>query len=464
MADSSVTGPRLKFLDTTLYAIVMNIGLRWLAVAAAVGSAAIPLWVIALLIFYVPLACAVSELTERFPGEGSIYGWVRDTQGPLAGFLCGWFYWFALMPFFAGILYYLVRLAASAVGVDTHNTTLYLVLSLVFGTLVIAFQTAGLRYAKWLTNFGATGSWTIFLFVTGVAAFLIFRGTGATNFAHSSYLPKMNFNSAILWGTIIFAFGGAEGLAFVRNDIAGGMRTIRRVVMVLGVSMAVIYIAGTAFMLTILPQAEFTRLGGFPDALQAAFARAGLSSLAGTAIGLLALSQLGGLTAWFAAGAKLPMSAGVDNFLPAVFAKKNEKTGVPMAATLLQGGFMLFMVVLSEAGASAAAAYDFLISMSVLTSSIPYVFVFIAYFRHARRKPVPGAWLPPGGARTGLVLAVVGQAATLMAIICSMVPASSDPHPLATFLKIALSTLAMLAIGLVLYWLGNRRRRAVAAA
>jgi glutamate:GABA antiporter len=456
MAD---TAPRLKFLDTALYAIVMNIGLRWLPVAAAVGPAAFPMWILALVTFYVPLACASAELTTRFSGEGGIYSWVRETYGPLAGFLCGWFYWFALMPFFAGILYFLVGLIATAFGADTHNTSLNLALSLGIGILIVAFQTVGLRYGKWLTNFGAACSWLIFLVIAGVALMLVFRGHSATHFAAGPFLPAMNFDSAILWGSIVFAYSGVEGIAFVRNDIQGGMRTVVRVVAILGAAMALIYIAGTAAMLVILPQSELTRLAGFPDVLHATFAKAGAPGLAGIAMGLLALAQLGGLTAWFVAGAKLPMSAGLDNFLPAVFARKNEKTGVPVAATWLQGGLMLFMVVLGEAGSSAATAYDFLVSMSVITNSIAYVFLFAVYLKRAREAPMPGVWRTPGGAVASIVLGLVGLVMTVIAIVCSAIPSDGDPHPGATLLKIVLSTLAMLVVGLAFYWLADRRRR-----
>ena len=34
-----------------------------------------------------------------------------------------------------------------------------------------------------------------------------------------SYLPPMTFDTAILWGTIFFAYSGAEAVAFLRNEI-----------------------------------------------------------------------------------------------------------------------------------------------------------------------------------------------------------------------------------------------------
>lgn len=455
----TATAPRLKFFDTTLYAIVATIGIRWLAVAGAIGPAALSLWLLAFFIFYIPLGLAVTELTERFDGGGSIYTWARGAFGPLAGFVCGWFYWISLLPYLAGIIYFLSGVILSVFGADTHNSTLYLVVSVIVTVLATGVQLLGLRFGKWLTNLGASGGWLIFALIVVAAAVLIWRHAGATDFLHSSYMPHFNFDTAILWGTICFGIGGAESIAFVRNDIEGGMKTIRRVIVALGIAMVVIYGIGTAAMLVILPQSELTRLNGLSDALQAAFSHVGFPIFAVFALAFFAFSQLGGLTAWFGIGARLPMEAGIDSFLPPVFAKRSVRTGAPVAAILLEGGLVLFTVILSQAGAGAAAAYDFLLAMSVLTATVPYIFVFAAYLSRHRWPDVANAWVPPGGVATARVLGVVGMIATIVAITCTMVPSGTDPHPLATFLKIVFSTLGGLAVGLFLYWLGQRRAK-----
>jgi hypothetical protein len=62
--------------------------------------------------------------------------------------------------------------------------------------------------------------------------------------------------------------------------------------------------------------------------------------------------------------------------------------------------------------------------------------------------------------RTSVLLAVVGQVSTLVAIACTLVPGADDAHPLGTFVKIVGSALVMLVSGLVLYWLGTRRAAA----
>ncbi len=454
----SAAPQKLRFLDTALYTLAIGTGMRWIAVAAAVGPASLPLWILALFTFFIPLAAATMELTTRVESEGGIYAWARDALGPLPGFICGWFYWISLMPYFATILVFTSGLILSAFGGDPKDAGLSFSISIAMSFLVTGVQLAGLKYGKWLPNFGTAGGWTVLFIIIAIAFALGVRGHGATNFLHSSYIAPLNFDTAILWGTIMFAYSGVEALAFLRNELEGGMRTVRRVLEILGIGSLVIYIGGTAAFLVVLPQSELTRLAGFPDALRLGLHHVGLAGLAPLALGLFALSMLGGFTAWFGVGARLPFAAGIDHFLPPLFARRHSKTGAPVAAILLQGGLMLALVILSQAGTSVAAAYDLLVAMSILTVAIPYVFMFAVYLKCARMPSVPGAWAPPGGRRTSVALAWLGQISTLIAIACSLAPNTGDAHPVAGLLKIVLSTVAMLVVGLMLYWLATRRR------
>jgi amino acid transporter len=449
---------KLRFVDTALYGLALGTGMRWIAVAAAVGPSSLPLWLLAFLVFYAPLAAATAELTSRFDGEGGIYVWSRDTLGPLAGFLCGWFYWIAQLPYFAGILYFLGGLFLAAIGGDPKDTLAYLAISVAILGAVTATQLLGLRYGKWLPNFGTAGGWTVLLVIVGVGVLLALRGQGATDFLSARWMPHWGFDTAILWGTVVFAYCGIEAVGFLRNEVEGGMRTILRVLALVGVGSLVIYIAGTVAFLVILPKDALSRLAGFPDALRLGLAHVGASGLAPLVIGLFALSMLGQFTGWFGVAARLPFAAGIDAFLPPLFARRDAKTGAPVPAILLQASLTLAMILLGQAGASVAAAYDFMVAMGVLTAVVPYIFMFAVYLKVSRLAPVPGAWAPPGGGRTSFALGAVGLASTLVAIACTLVPNAGESHPLAAVLKIVFSALAMAAVGLLLYWLGSRRR------
>jgi amino acid transporter len=449
---------KLRFVDTTLYGLALGTGMRWIAVAAAVGPSSLPLWLLAFLIFYAPLAAATAELTWRFDGEGGIYVWARDTLGPLAGFLCGWFYWIAQLPYFAGILYFLGGLILAAVGGDPKNTLAYMAISVAILVAVTAIQLLGLRYGKWLPNFGTAGGWAVLLVIVGVGILIALRGEGATHFLSAQWMPHWGFDTAILWGTIVFAYSGIEAIGFLRNEVEGGMRTILRVLIVVGIGSMIIYFAGTVAFLVILPKDALSRLAGFPDALRLGLAHVGAGGLAPLVIGLFALSMLGGFTSWFGVACRLPFAAGIDAFLPPVFARRDAKTGAPVPAILLQASLTLAMILLGQAGASVAAAYDFMVDMAILTAVVPYIFMFAVYLKTSQMAPVPGAWAPPGGGRTSFALAALGLASTVIAIACTMVPNAGESHPLAAVLKIVFSAVAMTAVGLLFYWLGNRRR------
>ena len=63
----------LGIRDVVLFLVVAVVGTRWIAVAAAVGPAALTLWLIAFAAMFVPLAFAVMELSSRWPDEGGLY-------------------------------------------------------------------------------------------------------------------------------------------------------------------------------------------------------------------------------------------------------------------------------------------------------------------------------------------------------------------------------------------------------
>ena len=117
---------RLTALDTALYGIAIGVGIRWIAVAAAAGPASLPMWVLSLLTFFIPLAAATAELTARVQGEGGIYAWTRDVLGPFAGFMCGWCYSISLIPYFGSILFFLGGLAAAAFGADAKDPVIFM--------------------------------------------------------------------------------------------------------------------------------------------------------------------------------------------------------------------------------------------------------------------------------------------------------------------------------------------------
>jgi glutamate:GABA antiporter len=114
--------------------------------------------------------------------------------------------------------------------------------------------------------------------------------------------------------------------------------------------------------------------------------------------------------------------------------------------------------LLGQAGTSIHGAYDMLVSMAVITYFIPYLFLFASAVR-LQRQPLPqGAFRLPGGRRTMIPLACLGLISTACTIVLSLFPAEDDAHPTATFLKVVIMTLVLLAAGIAIYRSGQRRQ------
>src|SRR5215470_2613547 len=83
----------LGFWDLVFFHISAIVGLRWLAIAAAVGYSSILIWILAFFSFFLPQTYVVLSLTKRWPLEGGLYEWTKMALGRTHGFISGWCYW-----------------------------------------------------------------------------------------------------------------------------------------------------------------------------------------------------------------------------------------------------------------------------------------------------------------------------------------------------------------------------------
>ena len=63
----------LGLRDVVLMNVVAVVGMRWIARGARTGPASVPLWMLAWIAFFVPLALAMSALARRYPDQGGVY-------------------------------------------------------------------------------------------------------------------------------------------------------------------------------------------------------------------------------------------------------------------------------------------------------------------------------------------------------------------------------------------------------
>jgi amino acid transporter len=444
--------PRVMGLrDVMWFNITAIVGLRWLTTAASqFGIASLLMWVLAMVVFFIPSAIAVRELADIDPGAGGMYRWVSRAFGPLHGFLAGWGYWVNNLFYFPSLLLSTAAIAAYAAGARHaalgDDTTFILILSLIGLWIAIWLNVVGLRVGKWLQNVGGYGTWIpagIFV-VLAVWSFAVYGSATPWHVAdlvpHHLDLPSIN-----LFATLTFAFAGLELAPTLGGEITDPAATLRRGVLVSGGAIVAIYVLCTMAILVALPHETVSITNGMPQAIAALTDRLGapiLAPLAAVIAIMLVVSNIGGVGAWLTGSARLPFAAGVDKALPAAFARVHPKWQTPHVALLFQGGLATVLVVVSLAGATAKSAYSALVQTTIILFFIPYLYIFAAYIRLRRVKT-------RGTAFTG----VLGFSAVLFSIVLGFVTPADEPHPGWYRFKVVGGVVLFMAIG---WWLARR--------
>src|SRR5207244_661397 len=125
------------------------------------GPASLVLWVIAMVIFFLPSAMAVRELADIDPGEGGIYRWATRAFGPRHGFLAGWGYWVNNLVYYPSLLLTSGAIVAYVGGPGfvhlAENKWFIAAFSLGNLWIAVGLNLVGLRVGRWVQNLGAYG-------------------------------------------------------------------------------------------------------------------------------------------------------------------------------------------------------------------------------------------------------------------------------------------------------------------
>jgi amino acid transporter len=449
--------------DLALFYIVTGISLRWIASAATLGPAALWYWALAFGGFYIPLVAAVIELSSRYPQEGGLYVWIRETFGPCAGFMAGWSYWTSNLPYFPSVFYFdagnALFLGGARLQALSNSTVWFMSFALIALAAITAINIAGLKWAKWLHNFGAVGMWLPTLMIVGLAACSWWWFGSVTRFDAASARPSFDLSHIMILSSLAFALSGPEAASFMSGEIREPRRTIPRALPLAGMVVLPVYLLGTIAVLVIMPAHAVNPLQGLVQAGSIAAQHLGIGWLAWVVALLITVGNLGAASGYLSGCARLPFAVGIDHMLPPAFAKVHPRWGTPWVALLLQGGLGMVFCVLGQAGTGVQGAYEVLVSMGIIAAFLPFAGVFAAVLRvnSDHRAGADGVTRLPGGRFTSLVLALIGLVTTLVALVLASLPAGDEPDKPLALVKIIGLTVILLGAGAMVYRGGRRR-------
>jgi glutamate:GABA antiporter len=460
----------MGFWDVLLFNIATVLGPRWIAAAAHNGTSSISLWVLAALLFFVPMALVINELSSRFPEEGGLYVWSKEAFGDFHGFVAGWTYWIYTIFYFPGLLLASTSMSAYVVGhkgAELAQDRAYLLagsLALLFVAVVL--NIIGLNIGKWLQNAGGISTYLPLLILAAIAGVLWFERGSVTHFTWSNMMPSWNWDTVNFWSQIAFAFTGLELVSAMSGEIRDPRRTLPRAALTAAALIAAMYIIGTFSLLSLVPSAEADPKSGVFHAITVGSVALKIAFVGVLAALLVTVGNAGGVGSTVAGIARVPFVVGIDRYLPKAFGKIHPRWKTPYISIIVQAIASALVLLLSQINETTRGAYQVVIDITIILYFIPFLYMFAAAIKLAGRPDRaanPQAVLIPGGKAGVWIACSLAFSVTLLSIVVSIFPPGDSSNRELFLIKVVGSTVAAIVVGLILYFHGARKKRSETA-
>jgi amino acid transporter len=455
---SRVFKKELGLRDLVLTQIVFVVGTAWVGTAAKLGSSQVVFWLIAILLFYFPLAAVVIYLNRIMPLEGGLYQWAKFGFNEFAGFMVAWNLWLLGIVVMAGTGLVVATNLSYAIGpaanwlpgskwfVSLVNSVL--VVSLIVVTL------RGLAFGKWIHNVGAAMLLITYGALVALPFFSVARGTLNEYHPITFVFPTISlFSLNILSKMALGALSGFEYVAILAGECRAPSRNIGRSVIIAAPIIALMFILGTSAVIAFVPDKQIDLIGPVPQVLSLGFRSFGIGAIVASIAILLMLGRSIALVSiYFTGNTRLPMVAGWDYLLPGWFSRLHARYRTPLNSILFVGAVTLCLALVSLIGVGAQEAFQLIDNAAGVFYAIAYMILFaIPIFglkKLAQRAPL---WLR--------LTAACGFLISLLYTVLTIFPIIEVQSWFAFAAKIIAVTVIANAIGVALFMLGEKRRR-----
>lgn len=455
-ARSASLSRELRLTDLVFLQVLLIVGLPWIGYAAKLGGSHVVLWLLAILLFYFPLAGTVIFLSRRLPLEGGVYQWAKLGLSPLAGFQSAWNYSFFLILIYAASGSVVANSVSYLFGPGgawmTSHKPLILALNVVFFALVFVVNVRGLHLARWVTGAGGVLVMGLYLLIVGLLVMRLARGEPMAQPPLSLAFPAFSLLTVNLFGKISFnALSGFEQVAIFAGECHTPERNIARSVWIAAPGIALLYILGTCALLAYTPREGIDLIAPIPQILGASLGASPLVAvLSATAILALLFAYFTQTVACVAQVSRLPMVAGWDGLLPAWFSVLHPRFRTPVRSLTIVVVACLVFGAASLVQVGEQEANQILVAAGMACSGMYYLMMFAVV--------LCGRWNDQERAPWWLRFAVCAAAGvTLLSVVLEVVPILDVARPGIFATKVGGAVVLINGIGVWIYAKGKRR-------
>lgn len=417
----------MKLWDVVLMNVTAVIGLRWIPIAAGYGASSVLLWILAAVLFFIPISLIACELATTWPDQGGMYVWVREAYGDKPAFLTSWFYYTTNLFYYPSLLTFIAVVISFLINPDLANNKAYVVsvILIVFWGVTL-FNLRGTSVGKWLSNVsGLFGTILpgLIIIILGFASVLIWKKPVATSYSAANLLPHLNSSSNLAFlSTLMFAMAGIEITPILAGETENPQKTFPKAIVISAFIIAGIYIIGTIAVTLVVTPDKIGAASGIMDAVKIIGSTLNIGWLVALVAITLTIGNFGGISVWAVAPIKMLFESTKEGIFPKYLTKVN-KYDMPQNAMIVQAILVTIIVLLTSFLPTVNAFYGVLVVMTTINYFIPYLILFPAYLKLRKAKPdINRPFKVPGGKWFPILITVFGFVSVALAIGFSLVP------------------------------------------
>ncbi len=389
----------------SLFSLMMLItgaidSIRNLPATALFGTTLVFFFVLAAILFLIPVALISAELSSKWTHKGGVYYWVRKALGQEVGFLAIWLQWINTMVWYPTMLSFIAGLIAYVINPALATNKYYLVgvILIVFWSLTLlnlrGLQTSA-RFAAACTIIGMV---IPMIFIAVLAALWLTSGQPLQIHFHSgNWLPSFSHPQGwISLTAIVASYLGMELATVHVSHVENPSRNFPRALMASVAIILVTMIVGSLAIAMVLPHDKINLVTGVMEVFSSFFAAYHMHWLVPVVAIMILIGGFGGMINWIISPARGLLQAADFHFLPHFLQHRN-KNDVASAVLLLQAVLVSLICMVFLLVPSVNGSYWFLTDLSTELYLFMYVLMFIAAIVLKARFPhIEGAFRLPG--------------------------------------------------------------------
>lgn len=401
-------------------------------ITAEYGLSSAFYFLVASLLFFIPVSLVSAELATGWPERGGVVIWVKEAFGHKIGFLAAWLLWIENIVWYPTVLSFIAGTLAFVINPDLAANKIYLFCVIVSTFWIITLvNLLGMKTSGWISSLGAVlGTIIPGLVIIGLGITWIAEGNASNiTFSMKHFFPKIHsLKQVSLFAGVLLGFAGMEMSAVHAREVQNPQKNFPRAILLSAFIIIILSILGTLAIAIVIPKTDINLVSSAMEAI-AHFLKAYHMEWSVPIFSLLvAIGVAGAISTWTVGPSKGLLAAAQNGDLPPLFHKINKKN-MPVGTLIFQAVIVTVLSFLFLVMPDINSSFWLLLVLASQLYLVLYSLMFVsALVLRYKRPHVMRSYKIPGGVVGMWIVSLIG----ILTACCTIVIGFFPPDQLKT--------------------------------